>query len=131
MDTNAYAAFKRGDENTLAIVQHAQMIALSPVVLGELLSGFAVGKHVEKNRIELSKFLNSPRVFMLPIDETSAEYYAFIYRQLKIKGRPIPTNDLWIAATALQHGLAVFSYDKHFCEIEGLLVVKRLEDIYP
>ena len=50
----------------------------------------------------------------------TADFYAVVWMQLRRKGKPIPSNDLWIAATALQHGLAVFTYDQHFQDIDGL-----------
>ena len=62
LDTNAYAAFKRGDENIMAVLQHAPSIIVCITVLGELLGGFAAGKRESINRSELSQFINSPRV---------------------------------------------------------------------
>jgi tRNA(fMet)-specific endonuclease VapC len=62
------------------------------------------------------------------VDERTAEHYATIYVHLKRKGRPIPTNDMWIAASALRHGFALFTYDGHFQYISGLFIGKTLED---
>ena len=62
------------------------------------------------------------------IDLETAEHYARVYRELRRRGRPIPTNDMWIAATALQHGLAVFSHDRHFREVPSLPVGTRLDE---
>jgi len=131
LDTNAYVAFKRGDAEALAILRAANAIGLSAVVVGELLSGFALGNREADNRRELSEFLASPRVMLLPVTEDTAGFYAHVYRQLRCKGKPIPTNDLWIAATALQHGFAVFSHDRHFAEIDGLLTGRQLGDFLP
>lgn len=131
LDTNAYSAFKRGDQDALEILRCVDTIGISSIVLGELLSGFMVGSREADNRRELNTFLESSRVRILPLDEATAEFYANAYRNLKRKGRPIPTNDLWIAATALQYGFAVFTYDKHFSEIEGLIVGCRLTDFLP
>jgi predicted nucleic acid-binding protein len=122
LDTNAYAAFKQGQADAVEIVQRAVNLALSSTVLGELLAGFAVGTREAKNRAELQQFLASDRVHMLSIDDRTAAYYATVYRNLRQKGRPIPTNDMWIAASALQHGYALFSYDGHFQSVDGLLV---------
>jgi tRNA(fMet)-specific endonuclease VapC len=122
LDTNAYAAFKQGQAEAVDIVQRATRLALSSTVLGELLAGFAVGSREAKNRAELQQFLGSDRVHILPVDEGTAAYYASVYRSLRSKGRPIPTNDMWIAASALQHGYALFSYDGHFQHVDGLLV---------
>ena len=62
------------------------------------------------------------------VDDGTAEYYAMIYRNLRQKGHPIPTNDMWIAATALQHGFAVSTYDGHFQYVDGLIAGNRLLD---
>jgi predicted nucleic acid-binding protein len=131
LDTNAYAAFKRGDAEAVAILRTAETIGFSAVVLGELLSGFALGNREADNRRELSEFLASPRVTLLPVTEDTAGFYARVYQGLRRKGKPIPTNDLWIAATALQHGFAVFSHDRHFAEIDGLLTGQQLADFLP
>ena len=128
LDTNAYAAFKQGASDAVEIIQHTSIIGVSGVVLGELLSGFALGSREAVNRQELNLFLDSPRVEVFPVDDRTAEYYAKIYQTLRNKGHPIPTNDMWIAATALQHGLAIFSYDRHFQAVDGLIVGTRLED---
>jgi predicted nucleic acid-binding protein len=122
LDTNAYAAFKQGQADAVEIVQRATNLALSSTVLGELLAGFALGSREAKNRAELQQFLASERVHILTVDDGTAVYYATVYRNLRQKGRPIPTNDMWIAASALQHGYALFSYDGHFQEVDGLLV---------
>jgi predicted nucleic acid-binding protein len=129
IDTNAYAAFKQGQPDAVAIVQRASQLVVSSVVLGELLGGFAVGTREAKNREELQQFLASRRVIVLSIDERTAEYYALVYRGLRAKGRPIPTNDIWIAATALQHGCGLFSLDSHFHAIDGLLVGATPKDL--
>ena len=78
-----------------------------------------------QNRNELDQFLDSPRVYTIAIDDETAEFYAQIFSELRLKGRPIPSNDLWIAASALQHGLALASYDEHFSHISGLLLAIR------
>ena len=120
LDTNAYVAFKRGDEAALDIVRTAESLVLSTVVIGELLAGFAAGRRETDNRRELTAFLDSPRIMVLGVDIRTADFYAVVWIQLRRKGKPIPSNDLWIAATALQHGLAIFTYDQHFQDIESL-----------
>ena len=121
LDTNAYAAFKKGDEDTIQVIRYADIIGISVVVLGELLAGFAVGTKERINRRELNAFLDSPRVRVYPVDDETTAHYASIYKQLKRKGRPIPTNDLWIAAACMQQGFRLLTADKHFSEIDGLL----------
>jgi predicted nucleic acid-binding protein len=128
LDTNAYAAFKRDAPEAVEIIQHAPSVCISVTVLGELFAGFALGSRETTNRQELQQFFQSPRAKLLPVDEGTAERYALIYRSLRTKGKPIPTNDMWIAATALQHDLAVFTSDAHFHEVDGLVVGTQLTD---
>ena len=122
IDTNAYTAFKQGLPGAVAVVQQAPQLVMSSVVIGELLAGFAVGSREAQNWNELQQFLASARVVVVAADERTAAYYATVYRGLRAKGRPIPTNDMWIAALALQHGCALFSFDGHFQSIDGLIV---------
>lgn len=122
IDTNFYVAFKRGETGSVGVIRRAPEIGVSTVVLGELLAGFRCGNRMAENYRELEKFLDSSRVVTLPIDEETAEFYARIFLELREKGKPIPTNDLWIAATALQHGYMLATYDIHFNEISGIIV---------
>lgn len=122
LDTNAYVAFKRGQSEAVAILRRVPSIAINTVALGELLAGIAVSAREANNRRELQEFLNSPRVVVLPVDQTTASHYAAVYTALRKSGTPIPTNDMWIAASALQHGLRLFSYDAHFSAVGGLQV---------
>jgi tRNA(fMet)-specific endonuclease VapC len=121
IDTNAYAAFKRGDVSMLEVIQYAETLAISPIVLGELLSGFECGNKTKKNREDLQQFLQSSRIRLLSMTSDTANFYSQIYLSLKNKGKPIPTNDMWIAAQTLEHGCVLCSHDKHFKVIEGLI----------
>jgi tRNA(fMet)-specific endonuclease VapC len=129
LDTNAYSAFKRGRPEALEIVRRAPALCFNSVILGELLGGFVAGSREARNRRELEEFCSLGRVRRLVIDADTAEHYSAIYNQLRHQGMPIPTNDMWIAASALQHGLDLFSYDGHFKQVEGLSVGARLEDL--
>ena len=131
LDTNAYTAFKRGDEQTVAVLQHAPSILVCVTVLGELLGGFAAGQRESANRSELTQFLNSPRVKIVPVTEATADLYALVYATLRRKGQPISTNDLWIAASSLEHGAALLTFDAHFKNIDGLRTGTRLEEFIP
>jgi len=123
IDTNIYTHAFKGNPEVIPVLKRAHEIGISSVTIGELLSGFKGGSREKKNREELSEFLDSPRVCIYPIDEDTAEYYADIIRRLREEGKPIPTNDIWIAAVAFQHGLTMFSKDQHFKYIPGLLLV--------
>ena len=131
LDTNAYTAFKRGDEQTVAVLQHAPSILVCVTVLGELLGGFAAGQRESANRSELTQCLNSPRVKIVPVTEATADLYALVYATLRRKGQPISTNDLWIAASSLEHGAALLTFDAHFKNIDGLRTGTRLEEFIP
>jgi len=122
IDTNAYAAFKKNDTDAVNTLKAVEYIGINIVVLGELLSGFIGGTREAKNRKELDQFLDSPRVSLIQLDEETAEYYARVYWDLKRKGKPVPTNDIWVAASAMRHGLALFTYDEHFDNIDGLIL---------
>lgn len=61
-------------------------------------------------------------VRVIGVDEETAERYGELFARLHAKGTPIPTNDIWIAATAIQHGLDLFTYDRHFRNVDGLTV---------
>ena len=126
IDTTVYTAFKCDDPAVIEAFRNCDLIGVDITVVAELFSGFILGGKEKKNREELEEFLNSPRVELLPHDLQTAEYYALIVRRLKAKGRPIPTNDIWIAASAMKHGLALYSFDTHFQEIEGLLLLSAI-----
>jgi tRNA(fMet)-specific endonuclease VapC len=128
LDTNAYSAFMRGMPEAIEILTSAPLIGLDSIALGELLGGFAGGTKEAWNRQRLEEFCSSRRVQRILVDERTAEHYAKIYIDLKRKGLPIPTNDMWIAASALRHDLALFTYDGHFEYISGLLFGSTLED---
>ena len=131
IDTNAYTAFMLGDAAVVEVVAHAERICLNSIVLGELLGGFAAGTRESRNRAELARFMDSPRVEVVPVTAETADSYALVYSSLRRKGQPIPTNDLWIAASALEHGAALLTRDAHFGQIEGLRCGQRLEDFLP
>ena len=131
LDTNLYVAFKRGDDDAVELLRLADEVHLSTVVLGELLAGFAAGSRERRNREELTAFLESPRVRIDAVDEGTADYYGRIFALLRRKGRPIPTNDLWIAAAALQHGLVLATRDDHFAAIEGLATASTPSQLLP
>ncbi len=120
IDTNIYTSFKVNDQSVVEALRDCDLIAVDVTVVAELFSGFSLGAKEKKNRQELEAFLDSPRVEVLLHDLETADYYALIVKRLKAKGRPIPTNDIWIAANVMKHGLALYSFDDHFEEIEGL-----------
>lgn len=129
IDTNAYVAFKRGESPVIEIIQHAETLGISPIVLGELLAGFECGNKTKKNRTELHQFLQSSRIQVFQLTSDTANFYSQIYCSLRNKGTPIPSNDMWIAAQALEHGCVLCSHDRHFKTIEGLISGISLADL--
>ena len=121
LDTSAYSALFRGDGHVKVILQEVEEAALNPVILAELLAGFSEGRFETKNRDLLKEFLTTPRVRAYPIDGETSERYAAVWLHLREQGTPIPTNDLWIAASAMQHGLSVLTADRHFLKIPQVL----------
>ena len=122
LDTNAYSDFMRGAAERVELVRTVQAIVLPLIVLGELRAGFAAGNRESTNAANLQRFLASPRVSVLAPDEQTTHYYAQLHRQLRDGGRPIPTNDLWIAALAVQHDLVLCTSDRHFRQIPQLVI---------
>ncbi len=129
-DTNAYASFKKNDAPIIEIVQHAERIVISPIVIGELLAGFDGGNKAHQNKIELQKFLESSRIMIYPITLDTSHFFSQVFCSLKSKGKPIPTNDLWIASQALEHGCVVCTHDKHFSFIDGLISGSTPADLF-
>jgi len=121
IDTNIYSLAMRGSEEVLEVLRQTSHIGISAISIGELLSGFRGGNREQKNRQELNQFLDSPRVSLYPVNEETSEQYSAILFHLRQQGTPIPTNDIWIGAIALQHGLPLFTKDEHFAHIAGLL----------
>jgi len=123
IDTNIYTHALKGDPETISILQQAKEIAICSISIGELLSGFKAGRKEKKNREELAEFIDTPRVRLYGIDEDTAEFYAAILNGLRKEGKPIPTNDIWIASVSFQHGFPLFTKDRHFENISGLMLI--------
>lgn len=124
LDTNAYAAMRANDPALHALFRRADDVLLSAIVVGELLFGFEHGSRRDENVATLSRFLDQPRVRLLPVTRITADRYARIATALRRKGRPIPTNDIWIAAHALETGSDLVSFDEHFAAVDGLVWIQ-------
>ncbi len=111
LDTNAYTALFRGHSGVAARVRSAEQVLVSVVVAGELLFGFRNGTRYEANREELDDFLASPYVTLLPVTWVTADRFGRIAAALRQKGKPLPTNDIWIAAHAMESGADLVSFD--------------------
>lgn len=120
LDTNAFSDLARGHRGLADRVRRAEAVLLSSVVAGELLGGFRVGSRFRENLVSLERFLAQPRVRLVPVTWTTADRYGRIYAALRLRGKPIPTNDMWIAAHAMETGAELLSSDSHFREVDGL-----------
>ena len=123
IDTNIYTHALKGTAGVVSVLQSASQIGICAISIGELIFGFKGGAKERENREELAEFLDSPRVRIYLIDETTAEFYGDILDKLRKEGTPIPTNEIWIGGVALQNGLKLFTKDQHFENIPGLLLV--------
>lgn len=114
LDTSAYSNFRRGNEELEALLDRAELVGMPTVALGELRTGFLLGGRRGRNERELDAFLDNPVVQVLPVDAETSRQYAEIVAELRRAGTPIPTNDIWIAATAARNGTTVLTCDDHF-----------------
>jgi tRNA(fMet)-specific endonuclease VapC len=120
LDTNAYVRFLRGDEKVIAYLAQADNVYMSVFVLGELYAGFKAGGKEKDYRQILERFLLKPTVTVLEATTETADIFGLIAASLKKSGNPIPVNDVWIAAHALETGSILVTYDDHFARIPGL-----------
>jgi len=124
LDTNVYSALMRGHEAVAEQIRMAEHILISTVVAGELLYGFRHGNRYQQNRNQFESFLTSPFVELLPVTFTTADRFGIIAASLRRRAKPIPSNDIWIAAHALETGADLLSFDAHFAEVEGLSFIR-------
>jgi tRNA(fMet)-specific endonuclease VapC len=120
LDSYAYSRLMRGDDQTAAVVRDATEVLMSAVVIGELLYGFRNGSRFDRNVADLRSVLDNPYVSFVPVGSTTADRYSRIAAALRAKGHPIPTNDVWIAAHAMETGADLVSADRHFEAVDGI-----------
>jgi tRNA(fMet)-specific endonuclease VapC len=118
LDTNIVIAIFANDPGVQTGLANASEVFISSVVLGELYYGAYKSTRVADNIAKVSEFAASNTV--LGCDGVTAQEYGRIKNGLRAKGRPIPENDIWIAATAMQHNLMLITRDGHFGEVDGL-----------
>lgn len=121
LDTSAYVGFKRNAVEAVEIIVKAELIVFSPVVMGELMFGFRNGTRFKENMDDLDRFLKHEAVDLVPIGKITSDRYSRIAVNLRKQGTPIPTNDIWIAAQAMEQGAELITSDQHFDKISGLV----------
>jgi tRNA(fMet)-specific endonuclease VapC len=122
LDTNALSAAAEAHPGIMKVLAGAQDLALPVVVIGEYRYGIARSRHRARFRHWLENLIADCTV--LDVTEQTTHHYAAINVELRRAGKPIPTNDLWIAALCRQHGLPLLSQDRHFDVVSG---VQRLD----
>ena len=121
LDTNIMFELFKGYNSIEAFLEDQENIYIATAVLAELFLGAYRSTRVQKHLQEVKDFLLKCTVLFA--DETTAENYAIIKTALLQKGKPIPENDVWIAATAMQHQLLLYTNDKHFHEVQGISLI--------
>ena len=120
LDTNIVIALFAREAAVQQRLAEASEVFVPSIVLGELYYGARKSTRVTENLARIDEFVASSPV--LPCDTATAQRYGDIKNQLRAKGRPIPENDIWIAAIALQYHLTLVARDGHFHEVDGLQV---------
>ncbi|OGJ21740.1 MAG: hypothetical protein A3A82_00890 [Candidatus Pacebacteria bacterium RIFCSPLOWO2_01_FULL_47_12] len=121
LDTSAYSYLLYKHKSLQGEVEKAGTVYFSPIVVGEILSGFKKGTLVQKNMSVLQQFL-SDIATSCDVTSDTAEIYSDIYTKLSKQGTPIPINDVWIAAQCIEFGAELLTFDSHFRHISDLRV---------
>jgi tRNA(fMet)-specific endonuclease VapC len=124
LDTSGYALFDAGFAPAVEQMERATQLAIPTIALGELLSGFRKGSRMRQNIARLEEFVETFDVQWLEVTPAVAERYAQIHDHLRRRGKPLPTNDLWIAACCLAADAALLTSDPHFQRVEHLRIVQ-------
>lgn len=120
MDTSAYSHMRMGHPELAEMLASAEALLIPVTVLGELEGAFELGSRARANRLALTEFLSEPFVSVLPTTQDVARHYGQIYARQRRSGRPVPVNDMWIAASAIDGGAHLVTFDKDFGRIEAL-----------
>lgn len=122
LDTNAYCICDVSHERALELVERAKSLYLPSIVYGELYYGFRHGMRFEANVRRLDKFTEEYDVQIISVDLDVARKFGDIFASLRKKGTPIPTNDIWIAASCMSVGGTLLTSDQHFKNVEQIQV---------
>lgn len=122
LDTNAYCLCDAGSESALEAVEEASSLFLPVIVYGELYYGFKHGQRFRENLSRLERFLRDFGVTVIEVNTEVARKFGDVFSELRKKGRPLPTNDIWISACCFAAGGTLLTADRHFTEVAGLSV---------
>lgn len=120
LDTNAISYFLSGVNKLLKIFEKSNIVNISVISIGELIYGFKAGTRELLNKQTLDEKLTDPKIKIVKVTKTTAEIYGELKFTLKKLGTPIPDNDIWIAAQAIETDSTLITYDDHFLKIKGL-----------
>ena len=129
IDSNRYSDLRRGRPEVVEFLSQVAEIHVPLIVLAEQRAGFAAGTRREESERLLNLFLNQAGTFVVLPDQQTTFLYADLFAYLKARGTPIPTNDLWIAALAVQHSLVLFDRDSDFDRLPQLARVGPLNGV--
>jgi predicted nucleic acid-binding protein len=121
LDTCALIELEKGNPGLLSAARKVSVLTLSRVAIAEFRCGIPQAKAHAKARAFIDQL--EPLCNLLNLTDATVRHYADIWNELRIAGIPIPTNDIWIAASAREHQLPVLTRDRHFEKIKGLKVV--------
>ena len=120
LDTTVVIALFSQDPAAQTRLSQADEVFVPSIVLGELYYGARKSTRIEENLARIDEFAANNAVLVCNLE--TARRYGLVKRRLQEKGRPLPENDIWIAAIAMQYGLTIVSHDAHFGEVDGVLV---------
>ena len=129
LDTSAYSRLRAGDRRVHDLMAAAEIVLVPATVLGELHGAFELGSRGRENRVALAEFLAESFVMVVPTSATVARQYGRVYAALRRAGTPIPVNDIWIAAGAIDQGACLLTFDHDFDKVPGLdcIVLEGIE----
>lgn len=122
LDTNIIIGLFAGEESITKYLKQSEEIFISSIALGELYYGAQNSRRIQDNLDRIEEL--AANVTVLDCNADTARQYGVAKKRLKEKGRPLPENDIWIAALALQYDLVLVTRDAHFQHVEGLQSVQ-------
>jgi tRNA(fMet)-specific endonuclease VapC len=123
LDTSAYSHLRTGHKDVLDRVAAATAVLMPVIVVGELEAAFAAGTRPHENRASLEEFLAEAFVSVVPVTRSVAHRYGELFGQLRRAGTPIPVNDIWIAAIAIEQRRELLTFDWDFARVPDLRAV--------